>query len=123
MDFGTLLQRRMKKDPIDAGGWSAWLVLNAGTDQLNPGVHATLRGDGSLGNGWCNSPAIEAARDAWFAMPDAAGQLQAARRLQETAYAEVPYIPLGQIAMLTAMRRDLDGMIPGLPVFWGIRRS
>ena len=123
MDFGTLLQRRLKKDPVDAGGWSAWLVLNAGTDQLNPGVHATLRGDGSLGNGWCTSPAIETARDAWFAMPDAAGQRQAALRLQEVAYAEVPYIPLGQIAMLTAMRRDLDGMVPGLPVFWGIRRG
>ncbi|RKK05980.1 ABC transporter substrate-binding protein [Pseudoroseomonas wenyumeiae] len=121
MDFGSVLQRRMKQEPIDQGGWSAWLVLNAGTDQLNPGVHATLRGDGSLGNGWCRSPEIEAARDAWFAAPDATAQLDAARRLQEIAYTDVPYIPLGQTAMLTAMRSNFTGMIPGLPVFWGLR--
>ena len=44
MDWGTLLQRRQKKDPPEAGGWSAYVVLNSGGDVLTPIVNATLRG-------------------------------------------------------------------------------
>ncbi|WP_204326397.1 hypothetical protein, partial [Stenotrophomonas maltophilia] len=50
MDWGSLLQRRMKKDPVSAGGWSAYLVQNAGADLLNPAVHGQLRGNGAMLN-------------------------------------------------------------------------
>ncbi|WP_216072633.1 hypothetical protein, partial [Acinetobacter baumannii] len=77
------LQRRMKKDPVSAGGWSAYLVQNAGADLLNPAVHGQLRGNGAILNGWCESPGIEAAREAWLNALTAAEQMAAARKLQE----------------------------------------
>jgi peptide/nickel transport system substrate-binding protein len=123
MDWGTLLQRRMKKEPVAEGGWSAYLVQNSGADLLNPAVHGQLRGNGSLLNGWCTSPGIEAQREAWMNATSAADQVAAARKLQEQAFADVPYIPLGQVAQLTALRADLGGLVKGMPVFWNLRRG
>ncbi|QCK84489.1 ABC transporter substrate-binding protein [Phreatobacter aquaticus] len=123
MDWGTLLQRRNKKDPIADGGWSIYLVQNSGADLLNPAVHGQLRGNGSLINGWCTSPGIEAQRDAWMNATTAADQIAAARKLQEQAFVDVPYIPLGQVAQLTALRADLGGMVKGMPVFWNMKRG
>ena len=123
MDWGTLVQRRTKKDPPSQGGWGGYVVLNSGTDQLTPAVHAALRGNGVALNGWCESEGIEKERDAWLAAPDAAGRLAAAKRLQAQAFIDVPYIPLGQIAQLTTFREDLVGMIKGMPVFWNIKRG
>ena len=122
-DWGTLVQRRIKKDPPSQGGWGAYVVLNSGTDMLTPAVHAGLRGNGSALNGWCESPGMEKERDAWLAASDQAGQIAAARALQSQAFTDVPYIPLGQIAQLTVFRDDLSGMIKGMPVFWNIRRG
>ena len=83
-----------------------------------------VRGDGRSGvYGWCESAVIEALREAWFAAPDLAAQHAIARRLQEEAFGHVPYIPLGQVAQLTASRSDLSGMLKGVPVFWNIRRG
>ncbi|MBP0495933.1 ABC transporter substrate-binding protein [Pararoseomonas indoligenes] len=124
MDWGTMLQRRNKKEPASQGGWHAYVAFNTGSDMLNPAVHPLLRGDGASGAyGWSEDPAIERLREAWFAAPDLAAQQAAARQLQEEAFGHVPYIPLGQVAQLTAYRGDLNGMPRGVPVFWGIRRG
>ena len=123
MDWGTLLQRRNKKEPLEAGGWSLFAALNSGTDQLNPAVHNLLRGDDSATNGWFHDPEIEMLRKAWADAPGQTEQVDIARRLQQQGFADVPYIPLGQVAQLTALRGDLTGMIKGVPVFWNIRRG
>jgi peptide/nickel transport system substrate-binding protein len=121
-DWSTLLQRRNRKEPPAQGGWSGYVVLNSGVDLLDPFVHAALRGNASAVNGWCDSPAIETLREAWLSTPTADGRKALARRLQRQAFHDVPYIPLGQIAQLTALRSDLAGMVRGFPVFWNIRR-
>jgi peptide/nickel transport system substrate-binding protein len=124
MDWGTMLQRRARRDPVAQGGWSAYLVLNTGADLASPAVHPSLRGDGQSGlSGWCRSPALEARRADWFAAADLASQQAAARRLQAQAYQDLPYIPLGQIAQLTAYQRVFSGVLKGVPVFWNIRRA
>ncbi|WP_242662120.1 ABC transporter substrate-binding protein, partial [Teichococcus deserti] len=124
MDWGTMLQRRNKREPIAQGGWNAYVALNTGADLASPAVHPTLRGDGKSGlYGWCESPALETARDAWLAAPDLAAQQTAARRIQAQAFADLPYLPIGQIAQLTAHRADLSGMLQGVPVFWNLKRG
>jgi peptide/nickel transport system substrate-binding protein len=122
-DWSTLLQRRARKDPPAQGGWGGYVVLNSGGDLLNPFVHAALRGNSSALNGWCESPQIEKLREDWFAAPSAEAQGTVARNLQQQAFEDVPYVPLGQVAQLTALRSDLTGMIKGVPVFWNIRRG
>jgi peptide/nickel transport system substrate-binding protein len=121
-DWSTLLQRRARKES-GPGAWGGYVVLNSGGDLLNPFVHAALRGNGNALNGWCDSPAIEKLREEWFAASKAEDQAAVAARIQQQAFQDVPYIPLGQIAQLTALRSDLSGMIKGVPVFWNIRRG
>ncbi|EHM02755.1 Tat pathway signal sequence domain protein [Acetobacteraceae bacterium AT-5844] len=124
MDWGTMLQRRNKKEPVNQGGWSAYVVLNTGADLGSPAVHPNLRGDGkSALYGWCQSPALEELRSEWLAAPDLAAQQAVARRMQSQAFADLPYMPLGQISQLTAYKAELTGMLKGVPVFWNVRRG
>jgi peptide/nickel transport system substrate-binding protein len=124
MDWGTMLQRRNKKDPIAQGGWSAYVVLNTGADLGSPAVHPSLRGDGKSGlYGWCESPALEGLRTEWLGAPDLVTQQAIARKMQAQGFADLPYMPLGQIAQLTAYKAELSGMLKGVPVFWNLRRG
>ena len=78
---------------------------------------------GLVAVGWPTSPKIEALRDAWFTAPDLAAQKALADQLQLQAFADVPYIPLGQYFIPTAYQANLTGMLQGGPVFWNIRRT
>ena len=87
MDWATLVQRRVKQDPVDQGGWSIFQTSWGGVDQFNPAVHAFLRGNGKDGiMGWPTSPRIEDLRNEWFAAPDLAAQKKACEQLQLQAF-------------------------------------
>ena len=43
--------------------------------------------------------------------------------MQTVAMEELPYVPLGAYMSMTALRRNLSGRVPGLALFWGLRRS
>ena len=124
MDWGTLVQRRAKMDPVEKGGWSVFQTNWPGPDQANPAVNVFLRGNGKdAAPGWASSPKIEAMRDQWLRTTDLDAQKTLARDIQLQAFQDVPYIPLGQMITPTAFRSDLTGMLPGsVPVFWNIRR-
>ena len=124
MDWATVVQRRVKQDPVDQGGWSVFHTSWGGVDQFNPAVHAFLRGNGKDGiMGWPSSARIEELRNAWFRAPDLAAQREVCRQLQLQAFDDVPYIPLGQALGPTAYRAELKGVLSGLPVFWNITRG
>ena len=79
-DATTLVQRRIKTDPVDQGGWSIFHTSWAGLDMINPADHVFLRGNGkSAAPGWPDSPRIEALRNDWFAAPDVPTQQAIAR--------------------------------------------
>lgn len=124
-DWSTMLQRRNKKDPLDKGGWSAFITGWTGVDHLNPAGHIALRGNGdqpSSWPGWCVSPQIESLRDAWFDAPDEAAQHAICEKIQLQAMKDVPYVPLGQYAQPTAYRTDITGVLSGFATFWNVRR-
>ena len=124
MDWATLVQRRVKTDPVEQGGWNIFHTSWAGLDMINPAGHVFLRGNGkSAAPGWPDSPAIEDLRNQWFAATDVAGQKAIAARLQAQAFQDVPYIPLGQYFAPTAYQANLTGVVNGSPVFWNVRRS
>ena len=110
MDWGTVVQRRAKKDPPDQGGWSVFNTFWAGLDQFNPVGHAFLRGQGEAGGqpGWPSSPRIEELRRQWLDAPDVAAQKKIAEELQLQALTDVPYVPLGQV-----LHRDGVSRYPG----------
>ena len=124
IDWTTLVQRRIKMDPIDKGGWNAFVINDNGINQVNPAGHLWLRGNGKDGPpGWSVSPKLEALRDEWFQAKDFAAQQDAARRMQLQAFEDVPYIPLGQSLAPTAYRTNVTGVLNGQPTFWNVRRA
>lgn len=121
-DWGTVVQRRVRKDPPAQGGWSAFGTFWGGLDQFDPAVHAFLRGNGGdAAPGWPTSPEIEALRSQWLTTADTAGQRRLAEAIQRQAFQDVPYIPLGQQRGITAFRRNLSGILDGVPVYWNLR--
>jgi len=124
MDWATLVQRRAKMEPVEKGGWSIFHTGWSGLDMMNPAGHVFLRGNGKAAAvGWPTSPKIEELRDAWFKAADFAAQKALCDQLQLQAFADVPYVPLGQYFIPTAYQANLTGMLQGSPVFWNIQRS
>ena len=124
MDWATAMQRRAKPEPVEQGGWSVFHTGWGGPDMLNPVANIWLRGNGQGGApGWPTNPAIEALRDGWLHATDIGEQKRLCAELQGEAFAQLPYIPTGQLFNPTACRSNLEGMLLGLPAFWNIRRS
>jgi ABC-type transport system substrate-binding protein len=123
-DWGTTVQRRSSREPLDRGGWSMLFTAFSAFDFANPAAHFPLRGNGTgAWFGWPTAPRIEELRDAWFEAPDAAAEQGIAREIQTVAMDELPYIPVGAYMSLTALRANLAGRVPGLALYWGIRRA
>jgi len=120
-DWGTMLQRRNNRGPVESGGWSLFATSWTGTDLLNPATHVGVRGNGAAGYaGWYESARLEELYNAWFDAPDLAGRQAVCRDIQLACMEEVPYYPLGQFKQQTATR-GIDGLQMGFTKFWGIR--
>ncbi len=123
-DWGTTVQRSVKRDPPGQGGWSMFSAFSGGYDMATPGSHQLMRGNGPRAyNGWPEMPKMEALRDEWLRTEPMPAQQALARKMQLEAFQEVPYLPLGSYYQPCAMKSDLTGMQKGLILFTGIRRS
>lgn len=124
-DWGTVVQRRASKNPLDQGGWSGFFTFWSGVDHWNPASHASIRGHGDAAwPGWPTIPAIEAQRNAWFDAPDEAAARAATTEMQRIPFDQVPYVPTGMYYQPTAYRRNLTGILKGQPpLFWNVRRT
>ncbi|MFC7736002.1 ABC transporter substrate-binding protein [Roseomonas sp. GCM10028921] len=123
-DWGTTVQRRTSREPIERGGWSMILTSFASFDFIDPSAHFPLRGNGANAwPGWPDIPELETLRDEWFLAPTPEEGKRVAERMQRVAMEEVPYIPVGAYKSLTAIRRDLRDRVPGFAIFWNLRRG
>jgi peptide/nickel transport system substrate-binding protein len=124
MDWGTVVQRRAKKEPIAQGGWSVFHTTWTGGDHFNPLGHLYLRGLGPEQGtmGWPKSERLEALRDEWIAAPDLDARRRLAAEIQKQAMLDVPYVPLGQFRTKTAYRKTLTDVLEGWPMFWNVKR-
>ncbi len=123
VDWGTVQQRRVKKDPVQGGGWSSFFTAFEGTDQTNPAGHLALKSSGPTAFfGWPDDPKIETLRDAWLVAGDA-DRPGICRELQMQAFDSVPYIPLGQSFNPTAYLSNVVDLLDGPPKFWNVRRA
>ena len=124
LDWGTVNQRRVKKDPVEQGGWSCFCTAWAGTDMINPAGEIALRTNGaSAWIGWPDNPKLEALRQDWFDAADPAAQQAVARDIQAEAFQFVPYLPLGQYLQATAYSTKLSGVLNGFALFWNVKRT
>ena len=120
-DWGSLLQRLAKMDPVEQGGWSVFHTYWSGLDMLNPAVNSSLRGNGkNAGRGWPTAPKLEALRTQWLEAKTEAEQKTVAAAMQVQAMEDVPYIPLGQVLVPVVRRGAMTGMLNGFSIFWNV---
>ncbi|WP_372620821.1 ABC transporter substrate-binding protein [Falsiroseomonas sp.] len=124
-DWGTVVQRRVRQQPVDQGGWSIFHTYGSALAYLNPAISSIVKGPGQSGwFGWYTSPRSMELVQAWLDAPDAARQLSLANELNKLAQDDVATVPLGQFTMRTAYRNNLTGHQKGsMPYPWGVRRA
>jgi len=123
-DWGTVVQRITRSQPIAEGGWSMFGSMWGGYDWDNPAGDAALRGNGkNAWYGWPTAPKLEAIRDQWLHATDPATQKALAADMQRQAFIDAPCMPLGLYYQPVAYRTDLTGMMKGLILFTGIKRA
>ena len=124
-DWGTILQRRNSKEPLDKGGWSLFPGGSPGGDMVDPLSESVVRSNGAQAwVGWPDDPKLEATYQAWIDAPDAATRRTLARDYQIAAFDSVPTIPVGQYLPRAAWRSSLKGLLKGsAPVFWGVEKT
>jgi len=121
-DWGTLLVRRAKMSPVDAGGWSLFFTFSSGVDMATPASNLMMRGTGKAAwFGWPSDLRLEELRDAWFAADSLSAQKEIARKLQQEVFETVPFVPLGQYFQTTAYRTSLSGVLDGFATFWNVK--
>jgi peptide/nickel transport system substrate-binding protein len=124
MDWGTLVQRRARKEPVEKGGWNMFLTTWSGLDMTTPVTNQPLRANGAKAwFGWPDLPDLQALIEDWVDAVDEAARKRIAADIQREAFETVPYLPTGQYFGHTACRTDITGIVPGQIVFWNVRRG
>lgn len=125
MDVGTMISRRARRDPPNAGGWSVFHTQFQGFEIMSPGSHTyASAGCAAAPPGWPCDEQIEALRNRWLSEGDPAVRRQIAADLQRRAYEVVTYIPIGQFRQPVAHRANITGVLAaGATVFWNLRRQ
>ena len=125
MDWGTLVQRRAKKDAPNKGGWNVFFTYWGGLDMFSPAADPSLSGNGTAGwFGWPTFPELVKLRQGWLASPDLASQKKIAAEIQVQFFKDVPYYPLGQLFQPIAYRDNLSGILNGgFVLFWNVRKT
>ena len=125
MDWGSVVTRRANQNPIDQGGWGAFITVMSPLTAANPGSMLSLRGNGRKGwFGWPTDARLEQLREAWFDAPDLAAQKAIAEQVQLQYFETLPFLTLCRMQQPTAFRSNIKDMVAAsFPVFWGMRRS
>jgi len=125
MDLATYFRRRTITEPVDKGGWSVLLSGVSITDIFDPATHLALRGNGLAGwPGWPTDNVVEDLRTAWIDAVSATEQADLLRKIEAHAFEAVPFVPLGQFFMPSAMRTSVEGMVKApLAVPWNIYKT
>ncbi|UFN50356.1 ABC transporter substrate-binding protein [Roseomonas sp. OT10] len=122
-DWGTVVQRRASREPVEKGGWSIFHTFGSALAYLNPAVSTLVRGNGAAGwFGWYTSPGTEEKIQAWFDAADPADQKRLAEEINRVAQDDVATVPLGQFFIRSAWRKSITPPLKGsMPYMWGVK--
>lgn len=124
MDWQTLVARRAKKDPANAGGWHAFLTSWVSADILDPVSTSYLNAacDKAL-FGWPCDAEMEKLRDQFARETDPAKQKEIAEAVQVRNTQVTTHINLGQWYLSGAGRKNVSGVLTApAPVFWNVEK-
>jgi peptide/nickel transport system substrate-binding protein len=125
LDWGTVGQRRAKKDPPSQGGWNIFHTWHAGADCVNPAPYTALDCSGDTAwFGWPKSDLVQEKIAAWYAAPDFPAEKKAIDELNKAAMDFVVYIPTGFFKGYQAWRKNVSGVVKApFPVFWDVTKA
>ncbi len=124
MDWQTLVARRAKKDPPNAGGWNAFLTSWVAADILNP----VMAGFANAGCdkamfGWPCDQEMEKLRDQFARETDPKKQKEIAEAAQVRNTQVTTHLFLGQWYQPIAARKNVNGIMTApVPVFWNVTK-
>jgi peptide/nickel transport system substrate-binding protein len=123
MDWGTAVQRRVKREPPEGGGWNVAATYWSGIDTFNPAVQISLRGNGAAAGGagrrssaWSDARRVVGGAGPADAAAHRARYAGALLRSGAVLAARPAIAP-------TAYRTDLSGVPRGFALFWNVRRG
>ncbi len=122
LEWGTVVQRRASREPIDKGGWNIFITNLTSLNNVFVPAQVAIRSQPFAWFGWPNTPRIEVLREEWLNATTVDEQRRIAREMQMQAWRDVPYVPLGQFFEPAAFRKDLVDIQTGWPVFHAVRR-
>ncbi len=123
MDWGSVLQRRLSKQPTDKGGWSIYHTNWPSVSIANPATNPNIRGDGVY-PGWFVDDETERTVAQWLTTSDQAQEKSLFDAIQKRALDQVPMLPLGQFYTRTAFRDGVKGVREGSVCwFWNVSKA
>ena len=123
-DWGTVVQRRVSREPVEKGGWSILHTWAPSTIRFTPVEHSQIRGLGATAwFGWYKDDTMEALTRRFVEASTAEERDATVLEIHRRAFEMVPCIPLGTFQIRTAYRSNLTGVIEATgPYFWNVRR-
>ena len=126
-DWQTVISRRTVQKPTSEGGWNMFFTFSVAPDVMNPIANFPIGGRGKNGGwfGWSEDAKIEQLKDQFARSSSLEEQKKLAAEIQQEAYDQVIYVPLGQFRAPSAWRKSLSGVLdgPATPVFWNIEKT
>ena len=126
-DWQTVVTRRASQKPPKEGGWNMFFTNWAAADVVNPVASLPVSGKGKNGGwfGWAENAKIEQLKDAFARSSSPEEQKKIAAAIQQEAYDQVIYVPLGQYTIPSAWRKSLSGILdgPATPIFWNMDKT
>ena len=125
LDWGTVGQRRAKKDPPSQGGWNIFHTWHAGADCVNPAPYPGLDAGGDTAwFGWPKSDIVQARIADWYSAPDLAAEKAATAAINRASMEFVTYLPTGFFQMKQAWRDSVTGVVRApFPLFWDVKKA
>ncbi|MBN8907185.1 MAG: ABC transporter substrate-binding protein [Rhodospirillales bacterium] len=119
MDWGTLLQRRAKKD-----GWSIFAVYSNGVDMSSPLTHFYAAANCVDYPGWSCDERITPLLKAFAKAETLEERKKIAAQIQVLDYETVPSVMWGQFTVPSAYRTNLTGLVQSsFPIFWAVDKT
>jgi peptide/nickel transport system substrate-binding protein len=124
-DWGTLINRRASREPVERGGWSIIHTTSSGQSLTLPVFHLFLRTNGANAwFGWPDNAEIERLRAAWVEADNQADRIRIAQDLNRLSMDFMQYLPLGYYWQPSAWNRRVTGVFRApATVFWGMGKA
>jgi peptide/nickel transport system substrate-binding protein len=124
LEWGTVVQRRASKNPVDQGGWNIFYTYLGGFGNISPAPDIGIRGNGAgAWFGWPNNPKMEELYAAWFEAEDEAAQKKICEEMQVNFWQDPPYAPLGMFQSPTAFHNYMKDVPEGWPQFYNLKKD